>query len=73
VYDPLSGVCLSVDGNFKPYAIFAIPLVFDVIIIVLTTVKTYRLAAAVRKESGAVIVRPTLTHPSSFSRYCADS
>jgi hypothetical protein len=40
---------------------FGIPLVFDVIVIVLTTFKTYRLAAAVQRESGAVIVRPTLT------------
>jgi len=35
---------------------FAIPLAFDVIAIVLTTFKTYRHAAAVRRESGAVIV-----------------
>ena len=56
VYDPFSGVCLPGDVSNKSYEMFAIPLAFDVIIMGLTMFKTYRLAAAVRKESGAVIV-----------------
>ena len=57
VYDTLSGMCLPVDVNYKPYGMFAIPLVVDIIVVILTAFKTYRLATAVRRESGAVIVR----------------
>jgi hypothetical protein len=56
VYDTLSGVCLPVDGSFKSLGIFSIPLAFDVIVVILTTLKTYRFAAAVKRASGAVIV-----------------
>ena len=59
VYDPVSRICLAATG-YKPYVLFSIPLAFDVVIIVLTTFKTYRLAATVRKESGTKIVCTSL-------------
>lgn len=60
MYDPLAGVCLPVDLVFKTYAAFVIPVVFDIIILTLTAFKTYRFAAALRKQSGSAIVRAFL-------------
>jgi hypothetical protein len=57
VYDPLSRSCLPGGTTDTAYASFAIPLAFDVVIVLLTAFKTYRLAAALRKQSGAMIVR----------------
>jgi hypothetical protein len=66
VYDPLSRVCLPGGTTDTAYASFAIPLAFDVVIIVLTVFKTYRLAAALRKQSGAMIVRTIPFYPYSM-------
>jgi hypothetical protein len=57
VYEPLSRACLPVDVSYTPYAVFALPLIFDFAVVILTAVKVYRLAAALRKQSGFVIVR----------------
>ena len=62
IYDPVSGVCLTIGVTFKTYAIYTIPLIFDVIIVILTAIKTYRLAIAMQGQSGAAIVR-TLRSP----------
>ena len=61
VYDPLAGVCLPVGQTFKTYAAFVIPAVFDIVILTLTALKTYRFAAALRRQSGSAIVRAFLT------------
>lgn len=61
MYDPLAGVCLPVGQTFKTYAAFVIPAVFDIVILTLTALKTYRFAAALRRQSGSAIVRAFLT------------
>jgi hypothetical protein len=60
VYNPWAGVCLPADLSIKTYAAVTIPLVFDIVILVLTVLKTYRLAAALRKQSGTTIVSTPL-------------
>ncbi len=67
VYDPWAGVCLPSDLSFKSYAAAAIPLAFDIVILVLTALKTYRFAGALRKQSGSMIV----SNP-PFCWYCMD-
>lgn len=61
VYDPVAGVCLPAGQTHKTYAAFVIPAVFDVVILTLTALKTYRFAAALRRQSGSAIVRAFLT------------
>lgn len=56
-YEPLFGVCLLVDVPHTTNALFAIPLIFDIAIIILTGFKTSRLAAALRQQTGVEIVR----------------
>jgi hypothetical protein len=53
VYNQVAGVCLPNDVSYKAYGIFVIPLVFDIVIISLTTFKAYW---HVRRESGALVV-----------------
>ena len=61
MYDLLAGVCLTVDASSKPYAMFAIPLVFDIVIIVLTAFRSYHLATALQRGSGPAIARTFLS------------
>ena len=67
VYEPLSGVCIPVDGPHTPHPIFAQPIVFlivfDIAIIILTAFKTSRLAAALQGLPGAKIVHSFLSFP----------
>lgn len=63
VYNQLTGVCLPNDISYKTYGIFVIPMVFDVVIIGLTTFKAYR---HVRRESGALVVCIVLYYLISF-------
>ena len=56
-YKPSSGVCLPVNVTGPTFAIFALPLIFDVAIIILTAFKVFRLASGWRKRPGAEIVR----------------
>lgn len=53
VYDPLVAVCLPNDVSYKAYGIFVIPVVFDIVIMGLTTFKAYQHI----QESGTLIVR----------------
>ncbi len=57
MYEPLSGVCLPVDVTSPSFPVFALPLIFDVSIIILTAFKVFRLASGLRKPSGAEVVR----------------
>lgn len=60
MYEPLSGVCLSLDVSLTlngTFAIFAILGIFDVTIIILTALKVFRLASAMRNLSGSEIVQ----------------
>lgn len=54
MYNPMAGVCLPNDVSYKAYGIWAIPIAFDVVILGLTTFKSYQ---HVQKEAGALIVR----------------
>src|SRR5258706_7085045 len=56
-YEPSSRVCLPVDVTGPSYAVFALPLIFDVVIIILTAFKIFRLASGLRRLSGNEIVR----------------
>jgi len=53
-YEPSSRVCLPVDVTGPSYAVFALPLIFDVAIIILTAFKIFRLASGLRKLSGSI-------------------
>ena len=56
-YKPPTGVCLPVNVTGPTFAVFALPLIFDVAIIILTAFKVFRLASGWRKRPGAEIVR----------------
>ena len=55
-YEPLSRVCLPVDTTHQSFAVYALPLIFDAVIIILTVFKVFRLTSGLRKPSGAEIV-----------------
>ena len=66
VYDPWAGVCLPSDLTFRTYAAVIVPLAFDIVIIVLTALKTYRFAIALRKQSGSMIVSTSLSDGTAY-------
>jgi len=57
-YSPINNLCVPHQWDFKFSGTFiwAVPLVFDLFLVVLTSTKTYRSATLLRTESGSPIV-----------------
>jgi hypothetical protein len=57
-YSPISNQCLPKQADYRFAAIFiwAVPLVFDLLLVVLTSAKAYWNATLLRSESGSPIV-----------------
>ena len=50
-------MCLPDDATYPSFAVLAIPLIFDVVLIILTAFKVFRLVSGLRRPSGAEVVR----------------
>jgi hypothetical protein len=58
-YSPISNLCLPTQTGYRFAGIFiwAVPLVFDLLLVVLTTIRAYWSAILRRTESGSSLVR----------------